>query len=243
MSGHSHWSSIKHKKGIEDQKRGKVFSKIARIISVAARKGTNPEKNSELRQALEEAKSLNVPKENIERAIKKGSGELEGEKLEEIEYEAFGPKGVTLIIEGITDNKNRTLSEIRQILQKYEGKLAETGSVKWLFEKKGTITISLESQEKTNKESLELKAIEAGAEDIYWHEAESILTIYTKPENLDKVKKTLENNNIEIESSILEWTSKEEVEISERNKEKIQNLFEELSENDAVQDIYSNLKI
>ena len=240
MSGHSHWSSIKHKKTAEDQKRGKIFSKLARMISVAAREGADPETNPKLKQALGEAKNFNLPRENIERAIKKGTGEFGEEKLEEINYEAFGPGGIAVIIEGITDNKNRTLSEIKQVLKKYGGKLAESGSVRWLFERKGVIAVSVIDK---NREDLELKAIEAGAEDIYWHETEDILDVYIKPEELEKIKKDLETQGFKIESTSLDWVSREQIEISGGEKEKCEKFFEELSENDAVQDIYSNLKV
>lgn len=245
MSGHSHWSSIKHKKQLEDQKRGKIFSKLSRMISVAAKKGVNPEINPELRQALEEAKAFNLPKENIERAIKRGTGEIEGGELEEVRYESFGPGGIAIIIEGITDNKNRTLSEIKKILQKHEGKLAESGSVKWLFERKGVITINLESetQKIEDKENLELKVIEAGAEDIYWHKTEEILDVYTKAEELDKVRKNIEKEEIDIESTTLDWVSKKQIEVPDKVKESLEKLFEELTESDAVQDVYSNLKV
>ena len=244
MSGHSHFSSIKHKKALEDEKRGKIFSKMARMISVAAKEGTDPTSNSKLRQALEEARSFNMPKSNIEKAIKRGTGILEGEKLEEINYEAFGPGGIAIIIEAITDNKNRTLAEIKHILQKYNGKLAESGSVKWLFERKGVITISPNDQiQITKKEDLEMKAIEAGAEDTFWHVDENLLDVYTKTENLEKVKKNLENQGVKFESASLDWVAKDPVEIAQKDKESSEKFFEELSENDAVQDIYSNLKV
>jgi len=136
MSGHSHWAGIKHKKGITDQKRGKIFSKMAKIIEIAARKGGDPNMNPSLRLAIEKARSVNMPNDNIERAIKKGSGENKEEQLEEITYEAYGPHGAALIIEVITDNRNRTISEIKHILATFNGKLAETGSVKYLFDRK-----------------------------------------------------------------------------------------------------------
>jgi len=137
MSGHSHWSSIKHKKGATDIKRGKIFSKISRLINIAAReKGADPESNPRLRVAINKAKEANMPKDNIERAIKKGSGQIEGIKMEEISYEAYGPSGIALIIDVITDNKNRVLSEVKHTLSRFEGKMAETGSVKYLFDKK-----------------------------------------------------------------------------------------------------------
>ena len=246
MSGHSHFSSIKHKKAITDEKRGKIFSKISKMISVAAKQGGgDPEANSKLRLAVEQAKQANMPKDNIERAIKKGTGELEGEKLEQVVFEAYGPGKTAIIIEGITDNKNRTLSEIKQILNQNKGKLADEGSVKWLFERKGSIIINpvrsktSNGVNKENKEELELIAIEAGAEDINEHD--EFLEIHTKPEDLEKVKKNLEEKGINTESVSLDWVAKESIENKE--KEACEKLFESLDNNDAVQNIYSNLKL
>ena len=234
MSGHSHWSKIKHQKGATDAKRGKVFSKLSRLISIAAKeKGGDPESNSTLRLVIEQAKRENMPKDNIQRAIKRGTGELTGEKLEEVTFEAFGPGGIAVIIEGITDNKNRTLGEVKQILNKHRGKLAGEGSVKWLFEKKGVIIARGE------KEKAELAAIEAGGEDMDWKE--DILVVYTAPENLENVKKALQEKDIAIESASLDWVAKEEVSVGEKDKTAYENLFEALDENDAIQDIYSNL--
>lgn len=241
MSGHSHWHSIKHQKGIADAKRGQIFSKIARIIMIAVKDGGNdPEKNSKLRMAMETARIVNMPKDNIERAIKRGSGDLEGEKLEEVSFEAFGPGGITIIIEGITDKKTRSLGEVKQILNQNGGKLAGEGAVKWMFERKGTITINNEQRTK-NKEELGLIAIEAGADDIQWEN--DFLNIFIKPEEIEKVKKNLEEKGIKIESSSPGWIAKEGVEVSEKDKGACEKLFEALDENDAVQEIYSNLKI
>lgn len=154
MSGHSHWSSIKHKKGATDLKRGKIFSKISRLISIAAReKGGDPESNPRLRLAMDKAREANMPKDNIERAIKKGTGQVEGVKMEEIFYEAYGPAGIALIIEGITDNKNRALSEIKHILTRFDGKMAEIGSVKYLFDKKGEEWIAKYPMEITDEKT------------------------------------------------------------------------------------------
>jgi YebC/PmpR family DNA-binding regulatory protein len=159
MSGHSKWQNIRFRKELVDKKRGKIFSKISRLISVTAReKGGDPETNPKLRMAIEKAKELNMPKDNIERAIKRGTGQLEGAKMEEILYEAYGPAGVALIIEGITDNKNRTLAEIKHILSRFGGKLAESGSVRYLFEKKGEDWVPkypLEITDEKTKEQLE----------------------------------------------------------------------------------------
>ena len=244
MSGHSHWSSIKHQKGAADAKKSKVFSKMAREITVAAREGgSNLTNNPKLKLIIEKAKSFNLPKENIERAIKKGTGELKGDFLENITLEAYGPEGIAIIVEGITDNKNRALSEIKQILTKYNGKLVGEGAIKWMFERKGCITISLKSQIQNpkNKEELELLIIEAGAEDIYWHN--DILDVYTKPEELEKLKRRLEEMGVKIESDSLGWTAKEQICLDEKKGNACQKLFEALDENEAVQEIYSNLKI
>jgi len=243
MSGHSHAKTIKHAKELTDKKRGQIFSKLSRIISVAVKEGGgNPETNSKLRIAIEEARSFNLPKDNIERAIKKGIGEIAGEKLEEVIFEGFGPGGIALMVEGITDNKNRTLGEIKQILNQNNGKLASEGSVKWMFERKGVIMVDLklQNEEFQNKEKLELTAIEAGTEDIFWYD--DLLDIYTKPENLEKVKKILEEKGIKIESSSLDWVAKEIIDAGPKEKEACEKLFEALDENEAVQEIYSNLK-
>jgi len=240
MSGHSHWSSIKHQKAIADAKKGKVFSKLARVITIAAReKGGDAITNAGLRLVIEKAKEFNMPKENIERAIKKGTGEIADEKLEEFVFEAFGPGSIAIIIEGITDNKNRSLGDIKQILTQNNGKLANEGSVKWLFEKKGLIIINSKIQN-IKKEDVELIAIDAEAEDIKWKEDN--LDIFTKPENFEAVKKTLEEKGIKIESSAIEWLAKEEVATDQKAKEQAEKLFEALDENEAVQNIYSNLK-
>jgi len=236
MSGHSHWSSIKHQKSIADQKRGKIFSKLSREISVAAKeKGGDPDMNPSLRIIIEKAKKFNMPKENVEKAIKKGTGEIEGEKLESFLFEAYGPNNVAIIIEGIADNTNRALSEIKQILNQNNGKLANEGSVKWMFKRKGCVSINKEGQ---SKEELELKAIEAGAEDIRWQD--SFLNIFTKVEDLEKVKKNLESQEIVIESTSVDWVAKDQLEV--KDKEACEKLFNALDDNEGVQEIYSNLK-
>jgi YebC/PmpR family DNA-binding regulatory protein len=242
MSGHSHAKTILHKKQITDAKRGKIFSKLAREISVATREGGgDPEINSKLRLVIEKARQWNLPKDNIERAIKRGTGELAGEQLESVLFEAYGPGGIAIIIEGITDNKNRTLGEVKQIFNQNNGKLAGSGSVKWMFERKGCLEIQSRKYEEKKREDLELLAIEAGAEDIYWHN--NILDVYTKPEELEKVKKNLEEKGIQAESAALDWVAKEQVGLDEKSKEACQKLFGTLDENDAVQEIYSNIKL
>lgn len=244
MSGHSHAKTIKHQKELTDKKRGQIFSKMARAILLAVREGgPNPEMNAKLRLAIELAKKFNMPKENIERAIKRGAGEVSAEKLEEVLFEAYGPGGIALLIEGITDNKNRTLGEIKQILNQNGGKLVSEGSVKWMFERKGCLVVDLKAQneEFKDKEKLEMAAIDAGAEDFYLHD--NLLDIYTKIEELEKVKRGLEEKGVKIESSSLDWVAKEEIMVDEETKEACQKLFDALDENEAVQEIYSNIKL
>lgn len=238
MSGHSHFKKIKHQKAATDAKVSKGFSKMAREITVAASDGGDPEFNSKLRLAIEKAREINMPTENVERAIKRGTGELEGEKLEEVMFEAYGPGGVAVIIEGIADNKNRALGEVKLVLNQGGGKLVGEGAVKWMFERKGCIAIHAGQ---VSKEELEMAAIEAGAEDIYWHGED--LDVYTKIEDLEKVKKALEGKGIKIESASLDWVAKEMVEATAKDKEDCQKLFEALDKLDSVQEIYSNIKL
>lgn len=241
MSGHSHAKTIAHAKGIADAKKGAIFSKFGRLITIAAKEGGDLSVNSKLRIVIDQAKSFNMPKENIERAVKKGTGELAGEKLEEVSFEGFGPGGIALIIEGITDNKNRSLSDIKVILNQNGGKLAGEGAVRWMFDRRGAIIINIKNQMPNVKnDELEMVAIECGAEDIHWDGDE--LEIYTKPDELEKVKKSLEEKSIKIDSVSMGWVAKEEIEIREKEKEQAEKLFLALNENDAINDIYSNLK-
>ena len=240
MSGHSHAKTIMATKMANDAKKGKIYSKYGRLIAIAVKDGGgsgDPSKNAKLKAVIEQAKNMNMPKENIERAIKKGTGELAGENLEEVSYEGFGPGGIALIIDGITDNSNRTLGEIKSILNQNGGKMAGEGAVRWMFERKGVITISGNGK---SKEDLELMAIELGADDV--KTSGENIDIYTKPEDLEKVKKSLEEKQIKIESASLDFVPKEEVELSEKDKEMTERLFEALDENDAINDIYSNQK-
>jgi len=243
MSGHSHWAGIKHKKELLDKKKSKIFSKISREIIVAVREsGPNPETNNKLRVIIEKAKKLNFPKEQIERAIKRASGKEKEGDLNEFYLEAILPSKVSLIIEGITDNKNRTISEIKNILQKYGGKIVPDGTVKWLFERFGTITIDYKKNQKfSNKEELELQVISAGAQDISWQE--DILTVYTKPDEVSLVRENLEKNGINIESFSLEWVAKNDINVEKEEREKIKNLLEELDDLEDVQDIYININL
>jgi len=265
MSKHSHWAKIKRKKEVADKERGQMFSKVLRMISVAAKRGGDPETNASLRLAIEKAREFNMPKETIERAVKKGSGGLEGGILEEVLYEAYGPGKIAILIESITDNKNRAFNEIKKILERYNGKLVTPGSVKWMFERKGCLTADckpstraelgaglvphrnevsgagLQIEDFKNKEKLELMAIEAGAEDIRW--SNDVLEIYTKVEDLENVKRNLEDKEVKIESASLDWVAKEEIKVSEEDKIAAQKLFEDLDESEEVQEIYSNIKL
>jgi YebC/PmpR family DNA-binding regulatory protein len=240
MSGHSHAKTVMATKMANDAKKGKIYSKYGRLITIAVKDGGgsgDPEKNSKLKAVIEQAKNVNMPKENIERAIKRGTGELAGENLEEVSYEGFGPGGIALIIDGISDNTNRTLSEIKSILNQNNGKMAGEGAVRWMFERKGVITILSEGK---SKEELELLAIELGADDVKTNG--NNIDIYTKPEDLETVKKALEQKQIKIESASLDYIAKEEVELSEKEKEQAERLFEALDDNDAVNNIFSNIK-
>lgn len=238
MSGHSHWHTIRFKKGAADAKKSKLFSKFSREISVSARDGGGDlDFNPKLRSIVEKARSLNMPNESIERAIKKGTGEIGGQIFEEFIIEGYGPNNTALIITGITDNKNRSLPEIRKILNEHGGKIVDGGAIKWMFEKKGVIATDIEDKD---KEESELSAIEAGAENIKWDE--DLLIIYTKVEDLEQVKKAMEEHSFKIDSSSLEWVAKEEIEVDENTKQKCQNLFESLDDHDDVQDIFSNIK-
>ncbi|MFH1780878.1 MAG: YebC/PmpR family DNA-binding transcriptional regulator [Candidatus Nealsonbacteria bacterium] len=236
MSGHSHWKTIKFKKGAADAKKGQAFSKIAREISITAKEGgADTTFNSKLRMVVEKARSFNMPADNIERAIKKGTGELAGGSLESVIFEGYGPGGVAIIVEGITDNKNRTFNDIRQILNQNGGKIVGEGGVKWMFDRKGVIIIN-----HPNQEEAELAAIEAGAEDVF-RDQESF-DVYTKPEEIEKVKKLLEGKNIKIENASIGWIAKENIVIGDADKKACEKLFEALDESDDVQEIYSNFK-
>lgn len=237
MSGHSHFHNIKIKKGAEDAKRSKVFSKLSKELSVAAKDGgSDTTFNAKLRSAVEKAKSMNMPADSIDKAIKKGSGELEGFSYEEFLVEAYGPGGTAFIIEGITDNKNRTLGELKLILTQRGGKYVNEGGIKWMFEKKGVVSVDASNK---NKDEIELTAIEAGAEDIDWDE--NTLYLYIKVEDLEKTKIALEEKRLKVETAALEWVPKEVASIDDDLKEKNQRLFESLDENDDVQNIYTNI--
>jgi len=237
MSGHSKWSKIKHKKGAADAKRGAIFTKLGNAITIAAKQGGgDPDMNFSLRLAMEKAKQGNMPKDNIERAVKRGTGKGEGASLEEATYEGFGPSKIPIIVQCLTDNKNRTVSEIKGILEKNGGAMAGQGSVMWQFSKMGVLSVS---SEQLSGDDLELQLIDAGAEDI---EMNDEVLVYTKPEELQKVKQDIEKMNLEIESADIEFVAKEKKEIDDEQGEKVQKLFNALDENDDVSNYYTNLK-
>jgi YebC/PmpR family DNA-binding regulatory protein len=238
MSGHSKWHSIRHQKAQEDKKRGKVFSKLSRKISVAAKKGKDPEKNVELRNAIQEAKDNDMPKENIERAILRGCGELPGVEYTEIKYEGYGPGGVALYIECLTDNKNRTASEMRHIMERHGGKLGAEGCVAYLFEKKGLIIITKEGFSETE---LYDAAIEAGALDI--NEEKDTYEIQTNHTDLHKVSNALQKKNIPVEHFELTFLPKSTTKVDEKDARKILKLLSVLEDHDDVQQVYSNFDI
>jgi YebC/PmpR family DNA-binding regulatory protein len=238
MSGHSKWHSIKHQKAQEDKKRGKIFSKLSRKISVAAKKGKDPEKNVELRNAVQEAKDNDMPKENIERAILRGCGELPGVEYSETKYEGYGPGGVALYIECLTDNRNRTASDMRHTMEKHGGKLGAEGCVSYLFEKKGLIFVPKKDSSETEVYDA---AIEAGALDI--NEEKDTYEIQTKPADLHKVHKALLENNIPVEHFELTFLPKVTKKVEDKDARKLLKLLSILEDHDDVQQVYSNFDI
>ena len=243
MSGHSHARTVKSTKEASAKQRSKHFAKVNRLILVAIREGgPNPDTNSQLRAAIDKGREFNMPKDNIEKTIKRASGELVKQKLESFLFEAYGPGKVAIIIEGITDNRNRALGTIKQILNKHNGKLVQKGSINWKFERKGYVAVNLEEQDEKfkDKEALELAAIEAGADDINWYE--NNLDIYTDPQNTDSAKQSLEKEGIKVKSTGLEWKPNTMAEVTEKEKDSCLKLFEDLDDSDDVQDVYSNLE-
>jgi YebC/PmpR family DNA-binding regulatory protein len=237
MSGHSHWAGIKHKKGLNDAKKGAVFTRHGKLITIAAREGGgNPDMNFQLRLAIDRARAENMPKENIERAIKRGTGELKGEELAEIVYEGMGPEGIMMLIKTATDNRNRTVSEIKTLLTKFGGKLGEAGSAMWNFEPIGFIDIDLEEK---NKDEAEMLAIEAGAKDITIEE--KTLIVVTEPQDLQKTQIELTKNGFKITNFGLSYQAKNKAEISDNARATYEKLLEALDEQSDIQDIYDNL--
>ncbi len=240
MSGHSKWSTIKHKKAALDAKRGKAFSKIIKEVTVAARIGGGDiAANPRLRTAIAAAKAENMPKDNIERAIKKGTGELEGVNYEEVTYEGYGPGGVAILVETISDNRQRTVADVRHLFAKRGGNLGEPGSVAWIFEKKGLILVE---KDKADEETLMTIALEANAEDI--QEQESEWEVYTAPESFEDVKSALESNNIPVLSAEITMLPGNTVSIEdEKQASQLLILMEGLEENSDVQNVYANFDI
>jgi len=236
MSGHSKWSSIKHQKGVTDARRGQLFTKLTREIIVAVRQGgSNPESNFRLRLAIQRARDNNMPLENIERAIKRGSGELEGATLVEMVLEGYGPNGVAILIQALSDNRNRTLQDIRNIFSRHGSSLGESGCVAWLFEPRGFITVPINN---LDAEELELQAIDAGAEDVTVEKG--CVEIYTKPEDMERVRAAMEQNNLPIASSEMIMTSKNMVELDEKAALTTLKMLDKLEELDEVQNVSSN---
>jgi len=239
MSGHSKWSTIKHKKGAADAKRGKIFTKVIKEITVAARIGGGDiDGNPRLRLAVQNAKEVNMPQENVTRAIKKGTGELEGVQYEETSYEAYGPGGVAIFMEVMTDNKNRTVGELRATLGKNGGNMGENGCVAWIFEQKGSIIVKI--SEKSEEELLEL-AIDAGGEDM--QTVDDYYEITTSVESFEPVRKATEDAGIKTQSSELTRIPQNTVNVEEKHCKPLLRLMDTLEDHDDIQKVYSNFEI
>ena len=238
MAGHSKWANIKHKKAAQDAKKGKVFTKIIKELTIVSRDGgSDPDSNPRLRQAISLAKSANMPNDTIERAIKKGAGELDGINYEEILYEGYGPGGIAIIINTLTDNRNRTVAEIRHLMNKYGGNLGEAGSVSWMFRHKGQIIIDATS---INEDIFVENVIDLEIEDLQTQKLE--FTILTKPSDLFQIVDQIEKKGYPIKSSTLEYIAKSYVKIEKSMVDKAITLMDCLDSHDDVQNIYSNLE-
>jgi YebC/PmpR family DNA-binding regulatory protein len=236
MSGHSKWATIKRKKASIDAARGKVFTKIIKEITISARDGGgDPAGNPRLRLAIQSAKASNMPQDNITRAIKKGTGELEGVKYEEITYEGYAPHGIALIIECVTDNRNRTVADLRHIMSKNNGILADSGAVSWMFERKGVI--SIEKKGFSEDDIMEV-ILEQGADDL--KDEEDFYDVITSLENFEKVRKAVEERKFKIDSASLQYIAKELVNLTGNTAEEVIKFIETVEENDDVQNVYSN---
>jgi YebC/PmpR family DNA-binding regulatory protein len=239
MSGHSKWHSIKHKKGAVDAKRGKIFTKLIKEITVATRMGgKDPDSNARLRAAIAAAKAENMPKENIERGIKKGTGELEGSTYEEATYEGYGPGGVAVLVEVLTDNKNRAVAEVRHVFERHGGSLGAAGCVAWMFSQKGLIVLP---KEQTDEEKLFEVALEAGAEDI--EEAEKEFEVITEPSLFEKVKTALKGIGLTYTLAEITMIPKTTTTLEGKNAQQMLTLMELLEDNDDVSHVYANFDI
>ena len=237
MAGHSKWANIKHRKAATDAKRGKIYTKLAREIESAARQGGgDTDTNYTLRLAVDKAKKMNMPNDNIERAIKRGTGELQGDKMEEVYYEGYGPNGVAMMFKCLTDNRNRTVGELRSTLRKGAGNLAESGAVAWQFSNKGLITIALADHD---EEDVMLIAIDAGADDV--DVTDDMIEVITERTELQKVAEELKENGFTPENVDLVMIPQHKTSISIDDQVKILNLIDKLEESDDVQQIYTNV--
>jgi len=240
MSGHNKWSTIKHKKGAADAKRGKIFTRIIKEMTIAARLGGgDAEGNPRLRAAVAEAKANNMPKDNIERAIKRGTGEIEGASYEEVTYEGYGPGGVAIIVEALTDNGNRTTPEIRSRFEKNGGNLGTPGSVKFQFERKGYFAVEKNA---ADEDKLMEIALEAGADDLQTDDPDAF-EIYTSPETFEAVRQALEKNKIATVEAKLGMIPANYVSLDEAKSKQVMRLLEELDDHDDVQNVWSNFDI
>lgn len=242
MAGHSKWANIKHRKARADAQKGKVFTKLAREIVVAAREGgSDPETNFRLRMAVLKAREVNMPNDNISRAIKKGTGEIAGETFESFTYEGYGPAGVAILLEINTDNRNRTAADIRHLFSRYNGSLGESGCVGWMFARKGVIVLEKKAGF-PDEDDLMLSLIEVGAED--FRQENEVFIITTAPENLEKIKEFLQEEDLQFDTAEVTMLPTTEVAIKNKDEtKKILKLIEALEEHDDVQEVYSNVVI
>lgn len=238
MSGHSKWSTIKRKKGATDAKRGQLFTKLGREIVLAAQEGGDPAINFKLRLAIDKARTANMPKDNIERAVRRGTGAEKGEELEEVCYEGYGPHGVALLVQVLTDNRNRAVSDVRRAFNRYGGSMGESGCVAWLFESKGYITISTNDHD---PDELALLAIDAGADDVTV--GSDLVEIYTRLNDFQRVKEELEKNGIALDSAEIYMIPKSLMELDVKDTMKAMVLIDALEELEDVQQVSSNLNI
>jgi YebC/PmpR family DNA-binding regulatory protein len=236
MSGHSKWAQIKRQKGVADARRGQLFTKLAREITIAVRQGgASLESNFRLRLAVQKARDNNMPSENIERAIKRGSGATDASVLTEVKFEGYGPSGIAVLVEALTDNRNRTVQDVRRLFTRYGGNFGETGCVSWLFESRGVITVESNA---SDAEEIALRAIDAGAEDVKTEKG--YIEIYTKPQNLEKVRKVIEEKN-QVVSAEVSLTPKSTMILDENKTVQALNFLDELEGLDDVQRVFSNI--